>query len=98
MVRKKKEGQMTITFDFEARALYVKIKDGKIAKTVEFSQETFVDLDSKGHLLGVEMLSPGKLTIHKKTRVLAPLRKIATKFHQPALKNIFDNSRPYVHA
>ena len=89
---------MTITFDSEAKALYVKIREGKVAKTIEFSPETFVDLDSKGHLLGVEMLNPGKLTIQKKARVLAPLKRIATKFHQPALTNVFKDFTRYVQA
>ena len=89
---------MTITFDSEAKALYVKIKEGKVARTIEFSPETFVDLNSKGHLLGVEMLNPGNLTIQKKTRVSAPLKEIATKFHQPALNNIFKDFNRYVQA
>jgi len=88
---------MTITFDSEAKALYVKVREGKVAKTIEFSPETFVDLDDKGHLIGVEMLNPGNLTIQK-TRVLAPLQKIATKFHQPALNNIFKDFNRYVPA
>ncbi|OGR84147.1 MAG: hypothetical protein A2902_06525 [Elusimicrobia bacterium RIFCSPLOWO2_01_FULL_64_13] len=70
---------MLISFDPEAKALYIQIKDAKIKRTVEFGPETFVDLDSKGDLIGVEMLHPGKLTI---------LRRIAREYQVPFLGRV----------
>ncbi len=69
---------MLISFDTEARALYVKIKDGKAVRTEEFGREVFLDFDENGELLGIEMLNPGQLV----------LKRIAEKYHLPDLKKI----------
>ena len=78
---------MIITFDTVAKAMYVKLAKGKVAKTVEFAPETFVDLDKNGKLMGVEMLNPGKLALKKKVRPHI-LPRLANKFHVPELKSI----------
>lgn len=67
-----------ITIDPKARAIYIKIRDGKVSRTREFAEEIFADLDSSGKLLGVEMLKPGILEI----------KKIARRFHNATLEKI----------
>ncbi len=78
---------MIITFDTVAKAMYVKIVKGKVAKTVEFAPEIFVDLDKNGKLMGIEMLNPGKLSLKKKNRPNI-LPRLANKYHVPELETI----------
>ncbi len=70
---------MIVSYDNLAEAIYINLRPGvRVAKTVEFAPETFVDLDSKGGLIGIEMLNPGRLV----------LRRIAKRFHRPELSRI----------
>ncbi len=70
---------MIVSYDNIADAMYIQIDPvAKVAKTVEFAPETFVDLDSKGRLIGIEMLNPVGLV----------LKRIAKKFHHPELSRI----------
>ncbi len=53
-----------IEIDGEARALYVRLQDGEIAKTIEYpDQEIFLDLDGQGQLLGIEILDPSGIDL-----------------------------------
>ncbi len=50
--------------DKQILAVYVKIRDGEVFKTVEIAEgECLADEDKNGNLLGVEMLAPGKLKL-----------------------------------
>ncbi len=51
---------MKITYDKIADAAYMVLRKGKVAKTVEMSESVIIDLDKKGNLLGIEMLSASK--------------------------------------
>ena len=67
---------MIVSYDNLADAVYIKIRpEAKVGRTIEFAPETFVDLDSSGDLIGIEMLNPGQLI----------LKRIAKKFHHPEL-------------
>ena len=75
---------MQLTFDPDARAMYVNLTDTidyKVAKTVEAAPEVFVDFDKKGKVLGVEILNPGIYTFKF-------IKKIADRYHIPQLKRI----------
>ena len=48
---------MNTKYDKIADALYVKFKQGKIAKTLRLENHLIVDLDSKSNILGVELLN-----------------------------------------
>lgn len=61
----------SITIDPVAKAVYLKIKEGIVKKTKEFTREVFLDFDSKNNLLGIELLNPSSLAIHK----------VAKKYH-----------------
>ncbi len=55
---------MLITYDTKSQAIYIKIDHkGKVSKTVEPIPETFVDLDTHGRLIGVELLDPSSETL-----------------------------------
>ena len=67
-----------ISINATARAVYIKVKEGKVARTKEIAQEVFVDLDSSGRLLGIELLNPGNIVIGELSR----------RYHLPLLRNI----------
>ena len=69
---------MKISIDTLAKAVYIEFKDGKVAKTKEFAPETFLDFNANGELLGVEILNPRHITLHK----------IAKRYHLPALNRL----------
>ena len=47
---------MKATYDKEADAMYIRVKTGKVYKTFEVSDAVNVDVDKKGHALGIEIL------------------------------------------
>jgi uncharacterized protein YuzE len=47
---------MQLTYDPEARAVYLQLRDGDIARTVADGRGLMLDLDAAGQLLGVEVL------------------------------------------
>ncbi len=51
---------MTLEFDQEADALYVRLKDGRAAETREVQRGIFVDYNSHGKPIGIEVLSISK--------------------------------------
>ena len=70
---------MIISYDSLAGAVYIKLRpEAKVARTVEFAPETFIDLTEDGELIGVEMLNPGQLI----------LKRLAKEFHRPELSKI----------
>jgi uncharacterized protein YuzE len=51
---------MKFTYDKIADAAYMTLRKGKVSKTIEMSDNVIIDLDKKGNLLGIEMLSASK--------------------------------------
>ncbi|GGR34079.1 DUF2283 domain-containing protein [Deinococcus ruber] len=47
---------MKFTFDPSVQALYIEIKSGEVARTVEMEKDVYVDLDNDSNVLGVEVL------------------------------------------
>lgn len=47
---------MTIQYDRVADAVYMKLADTKVAKTMEINDNLIIDLDSEGKMIGVEIL------------------------------------------
>lgn len=48
---------MTIQYDPEADAAYVRFSEGTVSRTQEESDVCILDLDSEGNLMGIELLS-----------------------------------------
>lgn len=50
---------MTYRFEYddENGLLYVRVRDGKVAETIERDEDVYMDVDAKGNVLGVEFLS-----------------------------------------
>ena len=51
---------MKTTYDNEANALYVKFSNETVAKTEELRPGMILDFDSRGHIIGFEMLDAKK--------------------------------------
>lgn len=47
---------MKIQYDKKADAMYIYLREGKIAKTIKINNRVFVDVDKKGNVIGIEML------------------------------------------
>jgi uncharacterized protein YuzE len=47
---------MKTKYDPEANALYVKFSDDKVERTEELRPGIILDFDSRGHIVGIEML------------------------------------------
>ncbi len=47
---------MKATYDKEADAMNIRVKSGKVYKTLEISDSILVDVDKKGRALGIEIL------------------------------------------
>ena len=47
---------MKATYDKEADAMYIRVKKGKVHKTLKVSDMMLVDVDRKGQTLGLELL------------------------------------------
>ena len=62
--------------DKEIEAVYYRIKQGRVAKSIPVGahEEAILDLDKNGIILGVELLGPVNLTIHR-------IKKISQKHH-----------------
>jgi len=51
---------MEISLDLKADALYIKFQRGKFAKNKRIDEDTIIDMDDKGRLLGIEILNVTK--------------------------------------
>jgi len=51
---------MKITYDKDADAMYIEFDSGEFAKNKKIDDETIIDLDKKGNILGIEILNVSK--------------------------------------
>jgi uncharacterized protein YuzE len=51
---------MEITFDKQADAMYIYLQKKKVFETKEITDDTLVDLDRDGNVIGIELLSASK--------------------------------------
>ncbi|MBI5148545.1 DUF2283 domain-containing protein [Candidatus Pacearchaeota archaeon] len=51
---------MKITFDKEADALYIEFSSEEFASNKKIDDNTIIDLDKKGNILGIELLNVSK--------------------------------------
>ncbi len=80
-----------ISYDPKADALYIQMREGKVAKTIEYADDVYVDLNSQNALIGIEFLCPSEASP-------ALIKKIALKYHVPDLKSIDPSAVPDVYA
>ncbi len=51
---------MKITFDKKADAVYIEISNEEFAKNRKIDNETIIDLDKNGKIIGIELLNVSK--------------------------------------
>lgn len=51
---------MLLTYDAEADALYISVLSDKVAATAEIEDDTLVDVNECGGLIGIEVLGPAR--------------------------------------
>ncbi len=51
---------MKITFDKEADAVYIELNSGEFSSNKKIDDDTIIDLDEKGNILGIELLNVSK--------------------------------------
>jgi uncharacterized protein YuzE len=61
---------MKIEYDSYAKALYIRLQERKVNRTLEINEDLNLDLDEKGNLIGVEILNPEDYPMEK---ILAPV-------------------------
>jgi uncharacterized protein YuzE len=69
-----------ISYDPDARAAYIKVRAGRVAKTKERATGLNVDLGADGQLLGFEVIDPKNIK-------LTVIQRIAKEFNVPALEH-----------
>ena len=47
---------MNIRYDPDADALYIRLKEGKVSETKEVDENTILDYDAEGNVIGIELL------------------------------------------
>jgi uncharacterized protein YuzE len=61
---------------YAVEAVYIKLADGKVARTTEILRDvTLADYDASGDLLGIEILAPVRLS--KLTSLIEPPRRVS---------------------
>jgi uncharacterized protein YuzE len=73
-------------YDPAARMAYIKLREGVVHETREEAPNIMVDINSKGHLIGVEIISPR--SFKDETRITTALRKLSKEFDEPQLRSI----------
>lgn len=72
---------MKIQYDKEVDALYIQLRDAKPADTADVEEGVTIDLDAKGHIVGIEILDAiDKLGLESLLNVSIenmPLEKVA---------------------
>jgi uncharacterized protein YuzE len=56
---------MKATYDKITDAMYLRLKNGKVARTQKIEDRLLVDVDKKGNILGIEMLDVSSQTSKK---------------------------------
>lgn len=95
MLRLRLDGpNLVVEYDPVGRALYVRVRGGRVHRTREEADGVHVDLDRTGRLLGVEVLDPGRAG----ARVRAVLRRLARRYHRSELSHVHPEELPKVYA
>lgn len=54
------QSSIRIDIDQSADAAYIRLSDKAVARTVELTDDVYVDLDDLGVAVGIEILSPAR--------------------------------------
>ena len=84
IIKIKDKALQQISIDPQFGCLYLQFSGEKIAKTVEHTDFINIDLDKKGHLVGIEFVGVKKIR-HSFKHIFLELAKI---YNRPELKRI----------
>ncbi len=74
---------LEFSYDPIAKAMYIMLKDTKVAKTIRPNQNLSMDLDARGDLVGIEVIRV------KQAKVVArQIKSVAEQYHIPELKKV----------
>lgn len=65
----------SLEFDTEVNALYLRIKKGSVPSSEPLADNLVADLDSKGKVVGLELLLPPRIKKEIKVQFEAPASK-----------------------
>lgn len=70
---------MHITYDKEADAAYISLQDDKVHTSVEADNNTVIDYDKEGRVVGIEILdaSTSNPEIIKQAQIIRKLKELA---------------------
>lgn len=52
---------VSVSFDKESGAMYVRLSKEKIVKTIPLGKDSFIDVNKSGKMIGIEILLPKTL-------------------------------------
>lgn len=73
----------SLEYDSTCNALYIRLKRGRVAESEPISDNLILDLNKKGEIIGVEVLSPVPIDLTKFSHLI----KIVTKKTRSLFKN-----------
>lgn len=56
---------MKIEYDSYAKALYIRLQERNVDRTLEVNENLNIDLDERGNLIGIEILNPEDYPVEK---------------------------------
>ncbi len=62
---------VSLEFDKEVNALYVKIRNGKVSSSEPLAENMTVDLDESGKIVGLELLLPAKIQSNVRAQIIS---------------------------
>ena len=69
-----------IELDSENEAIYIRLSTNQIRSTKPFGEDVLIDLDGRGHPVGLEILDPD--------RISAALRHLRSRYRVQALRGL----------
>ncbi len=70
--------ELKLRYDPVADALYIKLKDDKIAETEEINESVIVDYNEKGEIIGIEILNFSKRKIDLNSLIIKGIENLVT--------------------
>jgi len=87
--------KLTISYDTQAKAAYIRVKTGAVARTQEEIPDRLnIDFDAQGNVLGIEVLRLSTASL----QIRAALRRLAKSRSLPALAHLRLETLPGLYA
>ncbi len=84
---------LELSYDPIAKAMYIMLKDKKVARTIRPNQDLSLGLSAKGELVGIEVIRIGRAKV-----VTRQIKSVAEQYHMPELKKVHIDKLQKVYA